>query len=483
MGFANKEPTMTRTRVLLTICLSVLAATSAWSQTNPASGQDGQAAPIQIPAEIGGPVAPGQLLHRAGIIPTRGVGLAGLAAASKSPQNIPYLGGPVLPNTTIYAIWWGNPSDFPSDARNGVDDFLESLDGSAYLHIADQYLFGQQAHTHFGGNFIDNSPPPTQDPPTTEIVAEVYNVLTGNGVKPDPTALYAVYTSNFPNENYYCAFHDYDPAPDGTLVHVIYVPNIADNLYACAVDADPFFTAPFFTPNLLSEGTRSMANSTAHEVMESITDPNTDTWVILPSYTEIGDPCNFLFQSVVPLTDSGWRIQEIWSNQAGGCVQGAGHDARLLGAVSSSGAITTFDIPAATYGTFSGSINIFGAVTGYYADVYNIVHGFVRNNQGNITTFDPPRAYTSAPQSINANGAVTGFYVDNKFVAHGFVRDPRGNFVTIDAPGASATNAFSINNDGVIAGTTLTKTPWSMALCGTPSAISPPLTPRAPAPV
>jgi hypothetical protein len=97
---------------------------------------------------------------------------------------IPYNGGAVFPNATTYAIWWGKPADFPPDAREGVNDFLEGLDGTAYIDIADEYLFGQQARTRFGGNYFDTSPPTTVDGSTSSIVAEVYKVLTANGVKP-----------------------------------------------------------------------------------------------------------------------------------------------------------------------------------------------------------------------------------------------------------------------------------------------------------
>jgi hypothetical protein len=230
------------------------------------------------------------------------MGGASTAATSPvaGPANIPYNGGAVLPSSTTYAIWWGKRSDFPADAVEGIDDFLSDLDGSDYLHIADQYFFGQKAHTRFGGNFFDvSSNPPTQDPPTVDLVAEIYKVLVSNGQKPDPTAVYMLYTSNFPNENYYCAFHDYDPAPDGTIIHLAYLPTPTINLLAndqmgCPIDFDPLIK-----PNPYSDSTRGLADSTAHEFMETITDPNVDAWVD-PNFTEIGDLCNYVFQTWVP---------------------------------------------------------------------------------------------------------------------------------------------------------------------------------------
>jgi hypothetical protein len=409
-----------------------------------------------------GQVGPG--VHRRGILPMRGAGSAdraGQATATAGPQNIPYNGGAVLPNTTTYAFWWGKPSDFPSDAIDGLDDFLQGLDGSAYIGLANQYLFGQKAHTHFGGNLFDRSAPPNGPPYFVEpggfffFAPEIVKILTQNGQKPDPNGIYVVYSSNFPNdavESGYCAFHGADTAPDGTILQIVYVPNLTSALSGCGTDFDPLFT-----PNNHSEAVRAMANATAHEFMETITDPNADAWADYSTGNEIGDPCSFVFESWVPLTDSRWKIQEIWSNQAGGCVQGAGRaEGRVFGAFENSGAVSTFDIPAVTYGTFAQSMNPAGAITGYYVDAAHdregtSVHSFERDSHGIVTTFDPPGVGYSIANSINAEGAIAGYYY-KVGILHGFVRDNQGTFATIDVPGAAGTSADSINAAGVIAG-------------------------------
>jgi hypothetical protein len=442
---------MLRMGVMVSLLVGALAVAVARGQL------DAQSASTQAAAVVGGQAA-GASAHRfAGIMPIRGAkpnAAAGAAAnVASNPLNIPYSSGPVLPNTTTYAFWWGTPSDFPSDAREGIHEFLESLDGSTYLDIADQYMLGQDARIHFGGDIFDYSAPPAQDPPTPPIIAEIYNVLSANGQKPDPTALYMVFTSNFPNENYYCAFHDYGIAPDGTAIHITYVPNYSSMLTACSTNMDPLYT-----PNKRSEATRSMADLAAHEFMESITDPTFEAWEgPPPNYDEIGDPCDFVFQSWVPLKDDRWKIQEIWSNGAGGCVQGAGRPAHVSGDISSAGIIKTFDFAAAADGTFSQSINVFGAAAGYYTDATHEFHAFARDSLGNIATIDPPgtgTGYYGGAQalSINNAGAITGNWADTNFVLHGFVRDSRGNYVSFDLPGAALTAPTSINNKGAIAG-------------------------------
>jgi hypothetical protein len=259
----------------------------------------------------GGQIAPGS--HHRGIFYMRGAG----PAAATNPLNIPYNGGQVLATSTIYAFWWGNPSDFSPHEVEQIDDFIQGLEGSAYLDIADQYMFGRPARTHFGGNIFDYSAPPSQDPPTPPLVAEVYNVLKRNGLKPSPNAIYMIYPSNFPPQNLYCAFHDFYPAPDGTIMHIAYMPN-ASNYPVCYV------APPDLSCNTRDVGTQAAANSSAHEIMETITDPNVDAWVDLPTLNEIGDPGSFIYKRCVNLTNGVWQLQEIWSNKVGGLVQGAG---------------------------------------------------------------------------------------------------------------------------------------------------------------
>jgi len=404
-----------------------------------------------LAARANGQAAPAARLHRPGVQYMRGA-----AAAPESPQpNMTYYGGPVFPNTTTYAIWWGKPSDFPSDAREKLDDLLEGLDGSRYLAIADQYMLGQKTHTRFGGNLFDTSAPTTQTDPfaiDADVNKEVAKVLQRYGMKPDPNAVYNVFTSNFPNQGIFCAFHDANYAPDGTLINYTYMPN------STGISGCTFFEDPFIARNPISQGTRDVAASTGHEFMETITDAQFTGWHD-PNYVEVGDPCSYLVLSGVPLEGSKWELQTIWSNQVSGCVQGASHDVRIVGALSNFGGIATFDIPDATYGTFAESINRDGTSVGSYQDADLVIHAFMRDNLGHISMIDPPGAASIGPSfpaaqalGINAGGAITGYYGDASGVSHGFVRDTHGKFTTFDAPGAARTLAGSINNGGAVAG-------------------------------
>src|SRR5205085_377301 len=64
------------------------------------------------------------------------------AAGAAASGNVSYHGGPVLPASHAYTIFWGNPSAFPSDAAAGLGSFFDGLTGSSFLAVANQYLLG-----------------------------------------------------------------------------------------------------------------------------------------------------------------------------------------------------------------------------------------------------------------------------------------------------------------------------------------------------
>lgn len=230
-----------------------------------------------------------------------------------------YGGGRVLTSSTTYAIWWGTPSNFPTDALTGIKQLLEGFGGSSYLGIATQYMPNPKVAptSAFGGSVFDSTAPPSHSPSTAIIAAEVGRLFP----TPDPNALYLVYTSNMPHLNF-CAWHA-AATVNGVQTQIAYMPNTA-NVAGC--DPGQLFNPP---PNTYSEGTRSLADSTAHEFMETVTDPVPVTGWADKNGQEIGDKCNFVYDKTAPVTlvnGSAWQIQEEWSNAAntsgGACVSG-----------------------------------------------------------------------------------------------------------------------------------------------------------------
>lgn len=104
-------------------------------------------------------------------------------------------------------------------------------------------------------------------------------------------------------------------------------------------------------------------------------------------------------------------------------------------------------------------------IIGYYADINNVNHGFLRSPDGTITTFDPPGAGREPGQgtivhAINPNGSIVGSYPGST-TFYAYLRTPDGTFTTFAAPGACTnsindgchgTGAWNINAFGTIVG-------------------------------
>ena len=114
------------------------------------------------------------------------------------------------------------------------------------------------------------------------------------------------------------------------------------------------------------------------------------------------------------------------------------------------GRIISFDAPGAglgfglNQGTAAYSINDVGMIAGQFEDPNSVYHGFVRYPNGSFATFDAPSAGAGANQgtlafNINLQGATAGIYVDDNYVEHGFVRSPAGGITTFDPDGSTGT--------------------------------------------
>jgi len=126
------------------------------------------------------------------------------AATSSNPVNIPYNGGVVHAHPSVFAVWSGRPSDVPPDALDGIDDYLQGLEGSTYPTLAKQRLFGNEAGIRFGGKVFDHSGPRPLpiDSQNVDLIGKVVrDTFNEYGTRPDPDAVYAVCRSNFPNEH------------------------------------------------------------------------------------------------------------------------------------------------------------------------------------------------------------------------------------------------------------------------------------------
>ncbi len=120
-----------------------------------------------------------------------------------------------------------------------------------------------------------------------------------------------------------------------------------------------------------------------------------------------------------------------------------------------------FDAPGAgtgfVQGTMPEALNDAGQIAGSYSDSNSVSHGFLRENDGTITTFDAPGAGTAANQgtlsrAINRAGWVAGMVLDSSNNLQGFLRKANGKIIAFDFPGAISTGAAGIDGHGQVVG-------------------------------
>jgi hypothetical protein len=182
-------------------------------------------------------------------------------------------GGPVLVAAHTKAIFWGpqwgdGSTAFAGTKVTGLDRFFRDFGGSTFMNTNTEYTGGDgQFVTNsvtYDGHVFDTSNPPTKALSVAQAVTEACN----QGGTPDPNTVYFIYTSTTAGHVSYCAWHSYGTCANGTKVQVAYMPNI-DNIAGC----DPTDTTTGH-----DEPLAALANVTAHELSEAITDPHLDAW-------------------------------------------------------------------------------------------------------------------------------------------------------------------------------------------------------------
>jgi len=244
-------------------------------------------------------------------------------------------GGTVLPSSATYAIFWGTSwgvdTAFTRDKISGLQSFFSGFANSAYQRVLLEYYDNLGSVTGYDGQFytsdnittissfvqafIDNSGAPESDPTTATVNNEVCSVLSQHGASPNPDALYSVYATT-PFDGSFCGWHAAGSC-GGTPVQFAFYParteNTAPNGGTCNVGDNS---------GLHSAGLAALANTSAHELAETITDPDAASWYAgtAPQDGEVGDKCNFTFDPNAPLVTlangAQFKLQTLWSNKA-----------------------------------------------------------------------------------------------------------------------------------------------------------------------
>ncbi|MBI3556439.1 MAG: DUF4382 domain-containing protein [Deltaproteobacteria bacterium] len=226
-----------------------------------------------------------------------------------------YKNGTVLHAQKTMAIFWGTEwATYAGDKITGIDTFFSGMGGSEYGSTGDEYfdtINGVStvitSDSTYQGHTIDVTAAPTKALTTSSAVAEACKMV---GNAPDASALYLIYTSTGAGHVNYCAWHSWGTCSNGAPIQVAYMPNI-DGIAGCD---------PQDATSGHSQGLAALANVTAHEYMETVTDPRGAGWVD-SSGNENGDKCAWSF----PGTNNGistlangsiWKLQMEWSNAA-----------------------------------------------------------------------------------------------------------------------------------------------------------------------
>ena len=244
-------------------------------------------------------------------------------------------GGDIVVASKTAAIFWGRQWDDPNFTQHkiaAIDSFFQGWGNSDYAKVLTEYTAQNfvgatdmvTAASTYTGHVIDLTPAPTEVPPADSlmflmeetVISEVCNVVD----LPDSTTLYVVYATTIPGTAGYLGFHSW-----GNCRH-------QPMMVALVLNADAFDIGDTFTGH--SAGLAVIADITAHELAETITDPRGTSWFATDG-AEVGDKCQFAPGGVTGASDTTyvtfsngthWHIQPLWSNHAYGLAAGYAND-------------------------------------------------------------------------------------------------------------------------------------------------------------
>lgn len=244
-------------------------------------------------------------------------------------NGIEFHGGTVMPGPhNIYLIWYGNWNGNTATAI--LPDFISGLSGSLYFNTNTTYgdnnnniantitLAGQIFDNYSIGSALGNTG-----------VGQVITHWLQNGTLPfDTNGIYFVLSSPDVTEGQfctsYCAYHTHGMLNNTDIKFGF----VGDTATQCSGGCSPQAVGP--NGNV---GADAMANSLAHEINETVTDPDGTGWYHTNFSGEVGDLCNFVFGTTFTALNGakanmvlGGRqllIQGNWLNAGGGsCATG-----------------------------------------------------------------------------------------------------------------------------------------------------------------
>ena len=239
-------------------------------------------------------------------------------------NGISYHGGQLILGTTnAYIIWYGN---WASDTATTIlPNLLSSIGGSPYFNINTTYYNGSNVHVSnsvaYQGSTNDNYSHGTSLSDSA-VQAIVSSAISTGKLPKDTNGLYFVLTSADVAETsgfltQYCGWHTHGSIA-GSDIKYSFVGNPANGMSACAMQTT--------SPNLNAPAD-AMASVMAHELEESVTDPDLNAWYDSRGY-ENADKCAWTFGTTstakngslynMTLGTRQYLIQRNWVNASGG---------------------------------------------------------------------------------------------------------------------------------------------------------------------
>ena len=276
--------------------------------------QENQSAPLDIPGES--PTQPAGQIK---------IGPVGEAATG---NGIDYHGGPVMLTAhNVYFIWYGNWSG--NSALTLLPQFMQNLSNTPYFSINTTYENGSNQNVGssvgMSTQVFDNYSHGANLNNTG--VRDIVATAISRGVLPvDGNGIYFVLTSKDVTEptfcSSFCGYHNHSSMFNTDIKYAF----VGDPTQQC-ISGCANLGETTLSPNA-NPGADSMISTMAHELSETVTDPDLNAWFQTGSGNENGDLCRFDFQpsftapngaqANLTLAGVNYLVQKNWINDGGG---------------------------------------------------------------------------------------------------------------------------------------------------------------------
>ena len=236
-------------------------------------------------------------------------------------NGINYHGGPVLLGTTnVYYIWYGT---WTINDTLILTDFATSIGGSPYFNINTTYYNGAGTHVanavHYAGSTTDNYSQGSTNLTDGAIQTVVSSAISSGSLPKDTNALYFVLTSADVTKNgfcsQYCGWHTRATIAGADIKY-----SFVGDPTQCPLSCEEQTVGPNG-----SSGADGMASIIAHELEETVTDPDLNAWYDRRGQ-ENADKCAWTFgstytaangsQANMKLGSRDYLIQQNWVNSS-----------------------------------------------------------------------------------------------------------------------------------------------------------------------